>query len=298
MTPVITVGLPVARETEAYVEQAIRSVLNQSFGDWELVIVADGSTPAMVRFLRTFTDPRIRVLTHETSAGLAARLNEIASVARGEFLARFDADDIMIPTRLAHQLKVLHDSGADVISGRAVIIDESGTPVAATPAVTERVPVESMFASTPLIHPTVFARTEWFRAHPYDASLLRCQDKALWITSAVDSIFFRDAERVLFYRVASDLDPLKYARSARFERVIVRRLGPAIIGRRATLAVTARGWIKEKIVRFASMIGRGDAVMRRRYSPLSPEDSRSWRETLQRSIARNAATQSHNEEKP
>lgn len=296
--PTITVGLPVSREAEEVVRQAVHSVLNQEFSDWELVIVADGSTRDMVGFLRSFDDPRIRVVAHETSAGLAARLNEIASIARGTYLARFDADDIMMPHRLGHQLELLRTSGADVVSGRAIVVDQEGTIIAETRPATEDVSVETMFAATPLIHPTVFAKTEWFQAHPYDESLLRCQDKALWITSSVDSTILRSDERVLFYRVSRDLDPKKYARSARFERIIVRRYGPSIIGRGATVAVVLRGWVKQQAVRLASALGRGDAVVRRRYAALDPDHVRSWDEVLRRSLRLTDSTRQSNEEKP
>lgn len=297
-TPTITVGLPVARETQELVLQAVHSVLNQEFSDWELVIVADGSTREMVELLRSFDDPRIRVVAHATSAGLAARLNEIASLARSEYLARFDADDIMMPHRLGYQLQLLRTSRADVISGRAIVIDQEGTIFAETRPTTEEVSVESMFAATPLIHPTVFAKTEWFRSHPYDESLLRCQDKALWITSSADSTILRSAERVLFYRVSRDLDPNKYARSARFERTIVRRYGPSIIGGAATAGVVLRGWAKQQAIRLASALGRGDAVMMRRYAPLGPEEVRSWDEVLRRSLRPTDSTGPINEEKP
>ncbi|WP_426184761.1 glycosyltransferase family 2 protein [Microbacterium sp. TWP3-1-2b2] len=297
--PTITVGLPVARESDTYVRQAVQSVVNQTYSDWELLIVADGSTPQLVRLLHTFTDPRIRVVAHKDSAGLAARLNEIASLARGEFLARFDADDIMMPNRLTHQLEFLRRSGADVIDGRAIVIDEKAGIVAATPTVTERIRVEKMFAATPLIHPAVFARTEWFRKHPYDESLLRCQDKALWITASEDSIIARDSERVLFYRVSSDLDPKKYARSARFERIIIRRYGPARIGKWATASTTARSWIKQQLIVVASSLGRGDAVMTRRYAALSRDDVHVWDDVLLRSLRTPVpSAQPRSEEKP
>lgn len=296
--PAITVGLPVARESETYVGQAVQSVINQTFTDWELLIVADGSSPELLRFLKTFSDPRIRIVAHAQSAGLAARLNEIAALARGEFLARFDADDIMMPNRLRHQMEFLSASDADVISGRAVVIDESAGIVAVTPDVSERVSVESMFAATPLIHPTVFARTAWFRSHPYDETLLRCQDKALWITASVDSTIVRDSERVLFYRVSRDLNPKKYARSARFERIIIRKYGPARIGRRATALVSGRSWVKQQLIRMASLIGRGDIIVRKRYALPSPEDMDLWGRTLRESLHTATPTQPRSEENP
>src|SRR6476660_8120063 len=109
MNPTVSVGLPVAKEPINYIREAIRSVQNQSITDWELIVIADGSPDATRNYLTSLTDPRIRVFLRRTSLGLSARLNEIADLAQGEFLARMDADDIMYPTRLEHQITVLRD---------------------------------------------------------------------------------------------------------------------------------------------------------------------------------------------
>jgi len=260
-------------------------VLNQSHQDWELIVVADGSSAKTVDYLRSFRDPRIRVIVHESSRGLAARLNEIARVARGEYLARMDADDIMMPERISHQLATLAASGADLVAGRSVIIDEDNAVRAESVLAPPTVDLASMFTSTPFIHPTVLARTSWFREHPYDETLLRCQDKALWITSAADTRYFRDAEPVLFYRVAGDLNPAKFARSARFERRIVRRYGPGMIGAGRTAVVLARSLVKQGVVRAASLTGRAEAIMRRRYDAIGEAQARHWSERLAASIA-------------
>ncbi|WP_181158127.1 glycosyltransferase family 2 protein [Microbacterium sp. MYb64] len=289
MSPFVSIGLPVAAEPISYLRDAIRSVLNQSHQNWELIVVADGSPAATVAYLRSFQDPRIRVLAHEASKGLAARLNEIAREAHGDFLARMDADDIMMPERISHQLAALSQSGADLVSGRSVIIDEDNTILAESASLPTAVDVASMFKSTPFIHPTVLARTTWFRDHPYDETLLRCQDKALWITSAVDSRYFRDPEHVLFYRVAGNLNPSKFARSASFERRIVRRYGPRMIGIVPTAVVLARSMLKQTVIRMASMTGRAQAIMRRRYAAISEPETRRWAERLTASVVRTSA---------
>ncbi|MEJ1089348.1 glycosyltransferase [Microbacterium sp. Mu-80] len=279
----MTVGLPVANEPLDYVRDAVLSVLNQSFQDWELIVVVDGAPRATVEFLRSFEDARVRVIAHPDSRGLAARLNEISGLARGEFLARMDADDIMVSSRLAHQLRVLAETKADVVTGRAVIVDEETRIVTESPHVSARVDAESMLQKTPFIHPTVIARTEWFRTHPYDETLLRCQDKALWITAASDSEYFRDPEPILFYRVMNDLNPRKYARSARYERKIIRRYGPPRIGCIRTASIVAQSLLKQLVVRVASALGQGAIVMRRRYDG-STTDAARWSEELRSSI--------------
>lgn len=276
----VSIGLPVAQEPVEFIRRAVQSVFAQSMTDWELIVVADGVPAATLDYLRSIEDRRVRVVAHSSSKGLATRLNEIAVLAEGEYLARFDADDIMFPHRIEHQLQRLQDSGVDVLSGRAVLIDQDGSVLGVTHPVTKTVSVESMLAATPFIHPTVFARTEWFRQHPYDESLLRCQDKALWIASAGSTTYERDQEPVLFYRVARHHDSKKYARSVTWERKIIRAYGPAIVGRVKTGAIIARSLVKQVVIDVASKLNKGDSIMARRYATPSNEEARGWATVL------------------
>lgn len=282
--PLVTIGLPVSQEPLAYIRDAVRSVLNQSYANWELIIVSDGAPTETVKFLARFTDPRVRLIVHEESLGLASRLNEIAMKASGDYLARMDSDDIMMPGRLAHQLETLHVSGVDLVSGRAVIIDEHTRIVGQSRSVSTSVSVDSMFRKTPFIHPSVFARTSWFREHPYDESLLRSQDKALWIMASDKSAYLRDEEPILFYRVSSDLDPAKYLRSARFEREIIRRFGPPAIGRLQTAKVLVESLFKQFVICGTSILGRSELVIRRRYVDLHEGSQTRWEEILRQSV--------------
>lgn len=283
--PTVTIGLPIHREPIDQLRSAITSVINQTFSDWELLIVADGAPKATLSFLSTWQDSRIRVIAHERAAGLPVRLNEIARFARGSYLARFDADDIMLPDRIQHQLRVLHESGADLIAGRAVIIDEKNRILAESPIVEGDVTPESTLRATPFIHPTVFARTSWFQTHRYDESLLRSQDKALWLTGFADSRYWRDPHPVIFYRVSTQLDPKKYARTAAFERKIIRRDGPRTIGSLRTFGLLMRSTSKQAFVEFAAFIGRPELVLSRRYRQVDQATRERWSAALNGCIA-------------
>jgi len=261
-------------------------VRNQSITDWELIVVADGSPDATRDYLNALRDPRIRVFLHRRSLGLAARLNEIADLAHGEFLARMDADDIMHPTRLARQITVLRDNpGVDVVSSRAVVIDEDKAVLGITRSVSPTVEQASMLASTPFIHPTVMARTAWWHLHRYDVRLLRSQDKALWIVAANDSSFLREDDVTLFYRVARTLNPAKYARSARFEREIIRRFGPGIVGHPRTLRAIGSSLTKQIVIALASKLGYAEIVMSHRFSSLNDTERRDYALMLECALA-------------
>ncbi len=99
--PKVTVLMP-AYNAGKYIGEAIRSVLEQSFKDFELLIVNDGSTDNTEKIVRAFKDPRI-VLINQDNKGVASALNAGLSIARADYIARFDADDVCYPNRLKIQ---------------------------------------------------------------------------------------------------------------------------------------------------------------------------------------------------
>ncbi len=104
--PVITIAMPFYNSA-ATLELAIRSLLNQSYGDFELLLCDDGSDDQGLAIARSFNDPRLICWSDGRRLRLAARLNECIDRARGRYLARMDADDIAYPDRLAQQLAFL-----------------------------------------------------------------------------------------------------------------------------------------------------------------------------------------------
>src|SRR5450759_3790092 len=92
------------RDSAATLNFAIRSIIWQTLTDWELILINDGSHDDGAARAAKFGDPRIRIRRHDESRGLAYRLNEAVRLARGEFIARMDADDICYQERLAVQV--------------------------------------------------------------------------------------------------------------------------------------------------------------------------------------------------
>jgi glycosyltransferase involved in cell wall biosynthesis len=124
----VTVLMPVFNR-ERFVAEAIESVLGQDFDDFEFVIVDDGSSDRTPEILREYAgrDRRIRIVTGEANEGIPRALNKGLDHARGDYIARLDSDDLMMPGRLAPQAEVL-DAQKDVVlvSTAYDIIDEHG----------------------------------------------------------------------------------------------------------------------------------------------------------------------------
>ncbi len=116
----VSVLMP-AFNAELYVRQSVNSVLNQTFEDFELLVIDDASTDGTAGILEGFRDPRVRVLRNASNVGIVGSLNRAMAEARGRYIARTDADDLCRPTRFARQVRFLdqHPRVLLVASGMA-----------------------------------------------------------------------------------------------------------------------------------------------------------------------------------
>lgn len=126
--PQITVLMSVFNGSD-YLPVAVESILNQSFTDFEFLIIDDGSSEPVIDDILSYGDDRIRTIRQE-NVGLTKSLNTGISLARGEYVARMDADDISLPDRLKNQFKVISRSKRlDLVGTFFEIIDEKGNLV-------------------------------------------------------------------------------------------------------------------------------------------------------------------------
>jgi glycosyltransferase involved in cell wall biosynthesis len=110
--PRITVLMPV-HNGEPYLDASVRSILGQTYGDFEFLVIDDGSTDGSARILRAYQDPRFRIVENGRNLGVVETLNRGLSLSRGEYVARMDCDDESLPERLERQVSFL-DSHPEV----------------------------------------------------------------------------------------------------------------------------------------------------------------------------------------
>src|SRR5271165_1083579 len=159
MNPLITIGLPF-HNAEDTLLAAIGSIFAQSFQDWELILMDDGSSDGSARIARSIDDSRVRVITCQQNRGLAAVLNEIADAASGQYLARMDADDLMHPSRLERQLRILERGPeVDIVATAAYIIDGRDQPIGIRAQSPLPMTIGSLLRNNLVLHPTVTGRT-------------------------------------------------------------------------------------------------------------------------------------------
>lgn len=201
--PLISVLMPVFNGAK-YMEEAIASVCNQTVDDFEFLIINDGSTDDTAKILerRQKTDKRIKVIEQENS-GIIGSLNLAVSLARGEYFARMDADDISKPDRFAKQLRYLEANPSVIAVGGAVeFIDETGhatgrSEVRQTPSEIR----EALKVCNCIAHPTVLMRREIFeKITPYRKAFAHAEDYDLWLRVSEFADLANIPDVVLCYR--------------------------------------------------------------------------------------------------
>ncbi len=124
----LTVAIPVYNG-ESFLSEAIQSILDQSFHDFELVIVDDRSTDKTPEIVRSFTDPRVRFSRNEDRLGIPGNWNKCLSMAQGEFICIFHQDDVMLPGNLEQKVQLLStDSSLGFVHSSAELLVESSAP--------------------------------------------------------------------------------------------------------------------------------------------------------------------------
>jgi Glycosyl transferase family 2 len=183
--PLVTVLMAV-HDGGDFVRQAVESVLRQTFADFELLIVDDGSTDETPRLLASFDDARIRIVRNDENLGLTRSLNRGLAMARGALIARQDADDLSHAGRLAAQVAFLdREPGVAVLGTQARYVNVRGRSksVAPWPKSTSNLAIRwQLLFDGPFVHASVMFRKAvvWDALGGYDESFRTSQDFELW----------------------------------------------------------------------------------------------------------------------
>lgn len=200
--PKISVLMPVYNTEEEYLREAIESILNQTFTDFEFIIINDGSDNNAEDVILSYNDKHIKYIKKEKNQGLIETLNEVLEIAQGEYIARMDSDDVSLPERFEKQVNFL-DKNPDV--------DVLGTWFNCFPrnrvvkTFTNDKNIKECFLinSNNIGHPTVMLRKATFEKlnARYDENATYVEDYALWL-SLIDKVKFANLPEILLnYRI-------------------------------------------------------------------------------------------------
>jgi glycosyltransferase involved in cell wall biosynthesis len=272
--PLVSIAMPFYNSVRT-LAASIRSILLQTYENWELLLCDDGSTDDGREVALSFDDPRIVVWGDPRRLELGARLNECIERAAGHYVARMDADDIAYPRRLEKQVGFLrHYPQVDLTGGWAVLFADAGVPIGkrADPATHAEIARRPLY-SFKLIHPTFMGKTSWFRRYYYRADALRCEDHDLLFRACRDSRFANLPEIVLGYRQGS-INLRKQLRS----RWMWSRCAGHYLNAAGRLRVGAVELLKGCRDVLAVAAHADGAWLRSRYAALNPEELREWRQ--------------------
>lgn len=201
--PIISILIPVYNAAD-FVEEAIKSIINQTFKDIELIIINDGSTDSSGEILQNFKDIDSRIrLIQRSNKGLIYTLNEGLSLVNSPLIARMDADDISAPNRLEYQYAYMIQHPETVAVGSYVeFINIQGQAYRIKKLPTGNQVQDNFLWGCPIVHPTVMMRTDAVRkAGGYPSEFVSAEDYALWLRllslGKIDNI----PEVLLSYRV-------------------------------------------------------------------------------------------------
>ncbi len=197
MPPLISIILPVYN-AEPYLRQSIDSIIDQTFPDFELIIINDGSTDKSLNIINSYNDSRIKVVSR-SNKGLIDTLNEGISIARGKYIARQDADDYSAPNRLEKQLYYLeNNNNIDIVGSFATVIDENDQRIRTlfAPRTHEQI-ISFLPLGTTFIHGSVLFRNSGIS---YDKNYKHAEDYELWTRILSKGQGANIAENLYFYR--------------------------------------------------------------------------------------------------
>ena len=211
--------------------EMVKSVLAQTFQDFELVLLDDGSTDGSRALAESIVDPRVRVFTNGRNLGRSVSLNRLTGLARGKYIARMDSDDMCAPTRIQKQVELMEAGRElDAVGTGMMYLDRAGQPLGDWYAN----PSQAVICRQPrriigLAHGSMLARRAWLAKYRYDETLKLAVDYSLLLRAYRESRFSNVPEPLYYYRFDPSFSLKKQFRTrrmvARFLYADCRRAG-------------------------------------------------------------------------
>lgn len=197
--------MPVFNQRPDHLRPAIESILKQTFGDLELIIIDDGSEETTSAILQEYTkkDARIQLIRNQYNSGIVTSLNRGINAAKGKYIARMDSDDISLDHRFEKQLEFLErHPDYKLVGSNAITIDETGKETGnLTFPQTHTSIYHSILLRNPILHPTWFLRRSLFEeVGGYDENAVRTEDYEFLLRIAPNHKIANLPDKLLYYR--------------------------------------------------------------------------------------------------
>lgn len=204
--PFITVLMATYNEKENYLKEAVESILNQTYGNFEFLICDDSTNQETKDILDEFTkvDKRVRIIRAPERLGFVKSLNEGLRQAKGEWIARMDSDDIAFPNRFEEEIKFI-GQGVGAIGSECITVNGQGKiqgKFIKTPYRWYQTKLYLWLGKTPIVHPTALINKELLLSQGgYDVNFKVVEDFDIWIRLVQESKLINVPKPLLYYRV-------------------------------------------------------------------------------------------------
>lgn len=270
MKPKMTIGISFFNPG-VFFKIALQSIFAQTFQDWELILVDDGSKDGSLTLAKSLKDPRVRLYSDGETKGLPIRLNQMIEMAQSPYFFRMDADDIMHPHRAEKQYNELVKHDNNTVIGTAAYSIDSNSCVIGLRSFQAKQQVDFQ-ARHSFIHPTVAASIEWFRQNQYSEQLVyrRAEDAELWCRTTVKTKFINLKEPLLYYREVKCFNLKNYLSTSLGILCIL--VDYYSIPTNKFLYLLFREIFKILVATLMEVLGKSDWLVARRYKALSLKD--------------------------
>lgn len=279
----ISIGIPIYN-AEDYLEDAINSVLAQSFKDFELILIDDGSTDNSLAIAKSFNDHRIRIYADGENKRLPYRLNQIIQLAKYDYIARMDADDLMDVDRLKIQFEYLQsNSDIDLVTTGMYSIGKSNEILG------KRIPNNEMMSAsqilgglTNLLHASMLAKKEWCLRNLYQVDNALAEDYELWLSAAIknDLKYHVIQEPLYYYREIENVKKVKMIKGYNTQIEVIRKYSKGIISQFNTNVVILKFNIKKLVVYFLDLLNLMTILEKRRVTKISSHDEKRYKANI------------------
>lgn len=268
----ISIGIPFYN-CEAFLADAIKSILAQSYKDWELILIDDGSTDRSLEIARSFQDSRIRVISDGQNKKLPFRLNQIIDEAKGDYIARMDADDMVDPYRLEKQIEILSKyKDIDLVStGVASISNDNQIRGIRTYNNYPLSKYNIISGNIGIVHASILVRKSWYLRNQYREGII-AEDYELWNRAFFNNDLkcYKIAEPLYYYREDGNVTFVKLLRAYRNQISIISEY-KKYISNFDYLKINIKMYFKILVVYILSFTGMLDILLTRRSTQIMDE---------------------------
>ena len=286
----ISIGIPFYN-AEAYLEDAIKSVLAQTFQEWELILVDDGSSDGSLDIAKKYEqlDSRVRVISDGLNKKLPTRLNEIIKEAKFNLIARMDADDLLDIQRLEkHYTFLSANPEYDLVTTGMYSIDQSNEVLG------KRLPENRIMQAneilgglTNLLHASMLAKKEWCLRNPYREDNALAEDYELWLSAAIKNDLKYNVlqEPLYYYREVENVKKEKMIKGYNTQIEVINRYYAGVISNNLKNKIVFKFELKKIIVKIFNFFNLMFILQMRRVNNITVSDQARYKANLDKILS-------------